>query len=91
MTPIGGHNVQQKKKGFEMRTKEVDLIDDSGNIDMIALLANIRLCDAAPDLLSAAEQSLSDMEWIQSTGPRGTNLQSSILLLRSAIAKARGE
>jgi len=84
LTPIGGHNVQQKKKGFEMRTKEVDLIDDSGNIDMIALLANIRLCDAAPDLLAALEMLLDETN-------AGTWDCLPVDTARAAIAKARGE
>jgi hypothetical protein len=43
------------------------------------------------DLLNAAEQALADLVWMEGVGPAGTNLQASIILLRHAIAKARGE
>lgn len=52
--------------------------------------ANGRLIAAAPELLRAAEQAEEDMTWAEAAVP-GTNFQASIILLRAAIAKARGE
>lgn len=49
--------------------------------------ANAQLIASAPDLLNAATQALSDLEWIESQDEK-TNLQASILLLRAAIDKA---
>jgi len=51
---------------------------------------NARLIAAAPELLEAARQALSDLEWIEKQ-KAGTNMQASILILRAAIAKAEGK
>ncbi len=63
--------------------------------DMIALLANIRLCDAAPDLLNALEDAEFLMR-VLSNNPREVphvvdSLKRSASDARAAIAKARGE
>lgn len=44
---------------------------------------------AAPELLRAAQDALSDLVWIEKNTP-GSNFQASIILLRAAIAKATG-
>ncbi len=75
--------------GFE----EVEDGYDVGSDETCTAIAKVnRLSDAyliaaAPDLLNAAEQALSDLVWIEEQDPR-TNLRASILLLRAAIAKA---
>ncbi len=48
---------------------------------------NARLIAAAPDLLNAAMQALSDLQWLQDLTPE-TDLRSSILLLEHAIENA---
>lgn len=44
---------------------------------------------AAPEMLNACKQALDDFVWIEKTVPK-SNFQSSILLLKAAIAKAEG-
>lgn len=51
---------------------------------------NAMLVAAAPDLLNAAEQALSDLRWIKKNMGKKANFDSSIKVLRFAIRKARG-
>ena len=60
------------------------------SIPMDEVADNARLIAAAPELLEAARQALSDLEWIEKQ-KAGTNMQASILILRAAIAKAEGK
>lgn len=56
--------------------------DPKGNANLVA---------AAPDLLNAADQALSDLQWLRKKMGKKANFQGSIKLLRFAIRKARGE
>jgi len=51
---------------------------------------NASLVSAAPELLNAAEQALSDLQWLQKKMGKKANFQGSIKLLQFAIRKAKG-
>jgi hypothetical protein len=51
---------------------------------------NAQLVAAAPDLLNAADQTLSDLLWLKKKMGKKANFEGSIKLLKFAVRKARG-
>jgi hypothetical protein len=87
------HTPGQWYQGTDPRRIESDagtiVANVSGALSNDAVIADARLIAAAPDLLLAAVRAASDMSWAEESA--GANFQSSLILLRAAIAKAYGD